>query len=89
MNKSYLGQSCNIIVLPLIMNLVFNDNLNGPNGLSGAVHDYQVTVFLFMLLFNLINIPHRLTQLLVCFPCTRRPLIKYFCRVTDELDSLQ
>lgn len=83
MNKSYLGQSCNVIVLPMIMNLVFADNLYGPNGLSGAVHDYQITVFFFMLLFNLINIPHRITQLLVLIPCTRRMLIKYFCRITD------
>ena len=89
MNKSYVAQSFNIIILPIIMSLVFADDLNGAGGLAGSVHDYQLTVFLFMILFNLINIPHRITQLLVLFPCTRRLIIKYLCRVTDELDSME
>lgn len=88
MNKSYIAQSFNIIVLPMVMNLSFADNLEGVDGLSGAVHDYQLTAFIFMILFNLINVPHRLTQLLVLIPCVRRLLISYLCRVTNELNSV-
>ena len=88
MNKSYLAQSANVIILPLVMNLGIGHNLNGANGLAGTVHDYQLTAFLFMILFNLVNIPHRLTQLIVCIPLTRRLFIKYLMRVKtfDSLD---
>lgn len=81
MNKSYLAQSFNIIVLPIFMSVALADNLHGVDGLSGAVHDYQLTAFLFMILFNLVNVPHRITQLIICFSCTRRLLIKYLLRV--------
>ena len=91
MNKSYLAQSANVIILPLVMNLGIGHNLNGANGLAGTVHDYQLTAFLFMILFNLVNIPHRLTQLIVCIPLTRRLFIKYLMRVKtfDSLDQIK
>ena len=89
MNKSYIAQSFNIIILPMIMNLVFKDNVDGPDGLMGAIHDYQLTAFLFMILFNLINVPHRLTQLLVLMPCTRRLITQYLCRVTNDFNSME
>ena len=88
MNKSYLTQSFNIIVLPIVMSVSIGNNLNGVDGLSGAVHDYQLTAFLFMILFNLINVPHRLTQLIVCLPCTRRLFIKYLLRV-EKFESIE
>jgi hypothetical protein len=80
MNKSYLAQSCNVIVLPMLMNLAFASDLDGPAGLAGAVHDYQITAFLFMLVFNLLNVPHRLAQLVLCLPCLRRLAIWYHLR---------
>ena len=88
MNKSYLAQSANIIILPIIMNVVIGGNLHGVTGLAGAVHDYQLTAFLFMILFNLVNVPHRLTQLIVCLPCTRRLLIMYLLRV-EKLENME
>lgn len=87
MHKSYLAQSVNVIALPIIVNLAFNDKLFEPSGLGGAVHDYQLTVFIFMFFFNVVNIPHRITQLIVCIPCFRRLFIKYHCRVIDKLQT--
>ena len=84
MNKSYISQSINIIIIPIILN---SDNLDGPSGLAGQVHDFQITSFLFMTLFNLVNVPHRIVQFLKCFPCIRRPIIKYLCRITGDFDS--
>lgn len=89
MHKSYLAQSANVIILPIIVNLVFGDKLFEPSGLAGAVHDYQLTVFIFMIFFNVINVPHRITQLIVCIPCLRRIFIKYYCRVIDKLTTYE
>ena len=89
MNKSYVGQSFNIIVLPLIIHLGLDNNLKGINGLSGAIHDYQLTSFVFSIIFNLVNVPYRITQLIVLIPCLRRIFIKYYCRITNNLNSLE
>ena len=62
------------------MNYVYNNNWSSPAGLAGAVHDYQITAFLFMILFNLVNIPHRFNQLILCLPCFRRFAIRYNLR---------
>jgi len=82
MHKSYVSQLINIILIPIIINVVLDDNIDGPTGLAGQVHDFQLTSFLFMALFNLINIPHRIVQIIKCIPCLRRLAIKYLCRVT-------
>ena len=87
MNKSYISQMVNVIIIPILINYVENDNLDGPTGLAGQAHDFQLTSFIFMTLFNLINVPHRFIQFLKCFKCLRRLVIRYLCRVTGDFDS--
>ena len=48
MHKSYVSQLINIILIPIIINVVLDDNIDGPTGLAGQVHDFQLTSFLFM-----------------------------------------
>lgn len=80
MNKSYVIQSFNVIFLPIIFNIYYKYDLYGPAGLAGSAHDYQITAFCFMILFNLINIPHRINQLILCIPFLRRLVIRYYYR---------
>ena len=87
MNKSYFSQIVNLIFIPIILNVVVNDNIYGATGLSGQVHDFQLTAFLFMMLFNLINVPHRIVSFIRCVKPLRRLTIKYLCRVTGDLDT--
>ena len=87
MNKSYASQLINIILIPIIINVFQDDNIDGPTGLAGQVHDFQLTSFLFMFLFNMVNIPHRITMLIQCIPCLRRKAIQYHCRITGEFDN--
>lgn len=87
MNKSYVSQSINIILIPIILSYFSENDLDGPTGLAGQVHDFQLTSFLFMTLFNLVNVPFRFTQFLKCFKCLRRPIIRYFCRISGEFDT--
>ena len=82
MNKSYISHLVNIILVPLIIFGFQDENIDGPNGLAGQVHDFQLTAFFFMTLFNLINVPHRIVRFIECVPCLRRMAIKYFCRIT-------
>jgi hypothetical protein len=87
MNKSYVSQMINIILIPIIINMIQDENLDGPTGLAGQVHDFQLTSFLFMTLFNLVNVPHRIVSFIRCIPCLRRYAIRYLCRVTGEFDT--
>ena len=89
MNKSYLAQSFNIIVNPIILFCLMQDKLDAVDGLSGAVHDYQITAFLFMFFFNLVNIPYRILRFIVWIPFTRRLIIKYLCRATGDSYSYE
>ena len=89
MNKSYFSQIINIIFIPIILNVVVSDNLDGATGLSGQVHDFQLTAFLFMMLFNLVNVPHRMISFIRCVKPLRRWAIKYFCRVSGDLDTFE
>ena len=82
MNKSYVTQAINLIIVPMVVSVGINGKIDGVNGLTGAVHDFQLTAFLFMALFNFVNVPHRLTMLILHVKCLRRMAIRYFCRVT-------
>lgn len=87
MNKSYLSQLINIIIIPIILNIGVSDNLHGATGLAGQAHDFQITVFLFMTLFNLVNVPDLFIKFLRFVKPIRRFVIRYLCRVTGELDT--
>ena len=87
MNKSYISQVMNIILIPIILNLVLADRLDGPSGLAGAIHDYQITAFFFMMVFNFINFPHLFLILFRNVKCIRRLVIRLYCRVTGDLDT--
>lgn len=89
MNKVYFFQCFNLIVLPIIINVALNDNLDGPDGLVGHFHDYQLVACFFMTLFHIINIPHRIVLLIKHVKCLRRLAIKYFCRVTGDFDNIE
>ena len=89
MNKVYFFQCFSLIVLPIIINVAMNDNLDGPDGLVGHFHDYQLVACFFMTLFHIINIPHRIVLLIKHVKCLRRLAIKYFCRVTGDFDNIE
>ena len=76
MNKSYLSQLINIIVIPIILNIAITDNLHGATGLAGQVHDFQITAFLFMTLFNLVNVPDLYIKFLNRIPFLKIVLIQ-------------
>ena len=79
MNKSYFSQLVNIIIIPLALNY---QNLHDPAGLAGQTHDFQITAFLFMALFNFIYVPHRIMQVIRCIKPLRRLLIRMMTHVT-------
>lgn len=87
MNKSYISQVMNIILIPIILNLVLKFSIDGPSGLAGAIHDYQITAFFFMMIFNFINFPHLILKIIRGIKCFRRAAITFYCRVTGELDT--
>ena len=89
MNKSYLAQSFNIIVQPIILFCVLQDKLDAVDGLSGSVHDYQITAFIFMFFFNLVNVPYRILRLLLAVSTIRRLIIRYLCRATGDFYSFE
>ena len=78
MNKSYFIQSFHVIILPLLFNLYYKYDLYGSDGLAGSAHDYQISSFIFMIIFNLVNIPHRINQIIICIPFLRRLAIRYY-----------
>lgn len=82
MNKSYISQVMNIILIPILLNLVLANNLDGPSGLAGAIHDYQITAFFFMMIFNFVNFPHLILIVIRNIKCLRRAVIRFYCRVT-------
>lgn len=89
MNKSYLSQLINIIVIPIILNIAITDNLHGATGLAGQVHDFQITAFLFMTLFNLVNVPDLYIKFLRFVRPLRRFTIRYMCRATGRIDTYE
>lgn len=82
MNKSYFSQMINLILIPIILNVVVNDQIHGATGLAGQTHDFQITAFLFMTLFNLIYVPFRFFQFVRLVKPLRRFFIRKLCRVT-------
>ena len=64
MNKSYFAQAVNIIIVPMVVQVGINGKLDGASGLMGQIHDYQLLSLLFMILFNFINVPHRIVQII-------------------------
>ena len=64
MNKSYVAQGINIIIVPMVVTVSIYGKLDGAAGLMGQIHDYQLLSLLFMVLFNLINVPHRIVRLI-------------------------
>lgn len=89
MNKSYFSQLINIIIIPIILNIGISDNLHGATGLAGQAHDFQITVFLFMTLFNLINVPNLYIKFLRGLKPLRRFTIRYMCRATGQIDTFE
>ena len=89
MNKNYLASTMNIIIVPLIVTGGFDQNFISPSGLTGTIHDYQITAFGFMMLFNLINLPYRFSQLTRCLTCLRRRAIKNSCKIFGKLDTYE
>ena len=87
MNKGYFSHITFFIIPPLAVSGFSEGNYDGPRGVAGQVHDFQLVVFCFTILFNLINIPHRLVMLIECISCLRRRAIKYLCRITGEFDT--
>jgi fatty acid desaturase len=82
-----MAQTINVIVLPIIMNLVLDTNLDGAEGLIGLALDYQFIVLLMMMNLNLINVPYQLKRLSLCIPCIRNFIIRYYSSPVGELDS--
>jgi hypothetical protein len=89
MNKSYFTQAVNLIIVPMIINVAVKNNIDGADGLMGQIHDFQLTSFIFMVIFNLVNVPHRVVMLIQSIKCLRRMAIRYFCRVTGEFDNVE
>lgn len=89
MNKSYVTQTINLIVVPMVVSVGVNDHIDGAAGLAGQIQDFQLTAFIFMFLFNFINVPHRIVMLIQHVKCFRRMAIRYLCRVTGELDTME
>ena len=87
MNKNYAASSVNIIAVPLVVTGFVDNNYISPSGLTGTIHDYQLTSFLFFFLFNLINVPYRIDQIVRCFKCLRRRAIRKACKIFGKLDS--
>lgn len=87
MTKSAFASSVNVIVLPIITNIVLKDNLYGPEGLIGIVFDFQFTVFFMMINLNVINFPYQLKRLALCIPCIRNRIIRSKAAVCGEIDT--
>ena len=87
MNKNYVASTMNIIVVPLVVTGFVDGNFISPSGLTGTIHDYQITAFLFFLLWNLINLPYRWKQIVRCISCLRRRAISATCKIFGKLDS--
>ena len=89
MKKSYVSQLIMIILVPLVINGFQNNKIDGPNGLAGQVHDFQITAFLFMALFNLVNFPYIFTRIIRCVTCLRNFFIRSYCQVIGEVDTIE
>lgn len=87
MSKSTVTQSINVILLPIIANLIIKDNLYGTQGLIGLALDYQFTVLLMMLNLNMLNLPYQLTRISLCIPCIRNYIIRSKSKPVGEIDT--
>ena len=87
MSKSAVAQSINVILLPIITNLILEDKLEGPDGLIGWSLDYQFTVLIMMLNLNLINFPYLLKRIFIATPCIRNCLIRYYSKPVGVIDT--
>jgi hypothetical protein len=85
MDKSYLAQNCIFIVLPVLIAVAYGDDLDGPAGLAGSAHDDQIAALVFMLVFNLVNVPHRIVQVLTFIPWLRKVAIRFYSHSRQEI----
>ena len=84
MQKASFAQAINVLLLPIILNLVMKDNFSGPDGLSGMVLDFQFTVFFMMMVWNLINPPYQLKRLILSIPYLRNRKIYSLSKIVGE-----
>jgi hypothetical protein len=84
MNKSLFLVSINIIVLPILLNVVFYDQPYGVKGLAGIVFDYQFSSLGVGLAMKLIDVVYLLKKAILCIKCLRNKIIRYFASVIDE-----
>ena len=81
MKKSIIAQSINIIVNPLIAKLVNEKDLYGSDGLAGMALTYQFVMLGMMIIYYILNPFYLGKRLLLFMPCTRKSIIRYFCRM--------
>ena len=87
MTKSSFAAAINVILLPILTNIVLKDNLYGPEGLIGIVLDFQFMVFFMMINFNVINFPYQIKRISRCIPFIRNHLIRSKARIIGEFDT--
>ena len=87
MNKSLVSQACNTILLPIILNIILDDNTFGPAGLASQAFDFQIVLIIMMINFNLINVPYQIQRLLLCIPPIKRYIIKGKCKIFQDMNN--
>ncbi len=80
MNKALFATCVNILVLPLIVYVQFQDNLYGYNGLVGFVFNYHITVLTVGLALKLFNPIHLIINLALSFKPLRNKILRFFRR---------
>jgi hypothetical protein len=84
MNKSLFLVSINIIVLPILLNVIFYDQPYGVSGLAGIVFDYQFSSLGFGLLQKLIDPVTLIKKLLLYIKQSRNVIIKWASKSMDR-----
>ena len=76
MTKSSFAAAINVILLPIITNILLKNNLYGPEGLIGIVLDYQFTSLFMMFNFQALNVPYQIQKITLCIPFIRNYIIR-------------
>ena len=78
MNKVLLASSVNVIALPIISNILINENLYGSDGLSGMVFDYHIGV-IGGLAIKFFDPMFLIKKLVIGLKCLRNFTIRFLC----------
>lgn len=88
MKKSIFAQIINVVVAPMIGKFLNNKPLYGEVSISINAMSYQFVMFFMMVIFYVINPFYYMKLIIRNIKCLRNKMIKKYCQVIGEIDTM-